>query len=565
MNELFGFFKSRINRVKSKIIFVLIIIFQIYFSISYPQNKNNFTNHKEIQKIQPSFSSIGQVNIERWEDGKKAAFSFTFDDGLQSQYDYVRPIMNSFGFHATYYVISSVLKDTLPADWRYGLWPEFRQLAEEGNEIGDHTVTHPDLTTLPIGDETTPGTITYELYQSKKTIEQKIPGQKCITMAYPYCTFNQNVEDVAQKYFEAARSCGSYVNSPNISGMDLYTLGSSDIQFDQPRNSPSDDQDEFNMYTNILQTQTIANGKWTVFLAHEVLPFYQIVADSGLDLYYPVSTEWLTELCQWIKQKSDSNYIWVAPLGDVVRYIKERENFSYTVAANDSTKIQIIPTDNLDDSIYNYPLTAKIIVPTGWKNVLVSQGSQIYEATTSEDSNNTIAEIKIIPDGEIVTIKNSAYLFELSGKAFYDNTAKSPLANVTVSLSRDGDTLNTVTDADGNYSFMNLTAGNYTLSAKKIGNWGGVNSTDALLALKYSSKKIYLDSLQLKAADVNNDGIIDGRDASMIAKRFVGSVKYFNIPDWIFSTPVPITITSTSVIQNIKGIVAGDINKSFKP
>ncbi len=545
----------------------IIFLFFIAFlnSFTYPQNKNSFTNSKDVHRIETSISSIGQVNIETWANGRKAAFSFTFDDGLQSQYDYVRPIMNSFGFHATYYVISSALSDSLPTIWRYGLWSEFKQLAQEGNEIGDHTVNHPDLTTLPIGDETTPGTITYELYQSKKTIEEKIAGQKCITTAYPYCTYNQNVENIAQKYFEAARTCGSYVSNSNISGMDFYTLGSSDIQFDQPRNSPSDDQDEFNMYTNILQTQTIANGKWSVFLAHEVLPFYQIIADSSLGLYYPVSTEWLSELCQWIKQKSDSNYIWVAPLGDVVRYIKEREKFSYIVAANDSTKIQIIPTDNLDDSIYNYPLTAKIVVPTGWKNVQVSQGNQIYETTTSADSNNTIAEIKIIPDGGIVTIKNSTSLFELSGNIIYDNKEESPLSNVTVILSKSGDTLKTVTNANGKYSFMNLTAGNYILSAEKIGNWGGVNSTDALLVLKYSSKKIYLDSLQIKAADVNNDGIINGNDALLMAKRFVGSINHFYIPDWIFSTPVSVSISNTSIVQNIKGIAAGDINKSFKP
>ena len=447
-----------------KIIFLFIIVSQFCFSLSYSQIKNNYYKAGSIIKNQSSSTTIGQVTIDTWANGKKAAFSFSFDDCLQSQYDYVRPIMNSFGFHVTYYVISSVLNDSLPEIWRYGLWPEFKQLAAEGNEIGDHTVTHPDLTTLPVGNETTPGTITYELYQSKKTIEQKIPGQKIITLAYPYCTYNQAVENVAQNYFEAARSCGSYVNEPNISGLNWYSIGSSDILFNQPRNSPSDDQDEFNMYTNILQNQTIANGKWTVYLAHEVLPFDQIIADSSLGLYYPVSTEWLTELCQWLKQKSDSSYIWIATVGNVVRYIKERENFSYTISYSDSTKIQIIPADNLDDSIYNYPLTAKIIVPSGWHNIRISQGNEITESITQTDSGNTFANINIVPDGGVVTISNSNSLFELSGIVTYDNKEQSPLANVEISINKDGDTLSTATDARGNYSFINLNPGTYILN-----------------------------------------------------------------------------------------------------
>jgi peptidoglycan/xylan/chitin deacetylase (PgdA/CDA1 family) len=557
---------SHSNQSNNKtIIFLFIIVSQICFSFSYSQTKNNFLNVERIQKNQNTPSSIGQVIISTWANWKKAAFSFSFDDGLQSQYDYVRPIMNSYGFHATYYVISSVLNDSLPANWRYGLWSEFQQLAVEGNEIGDHTVTHPDLTKLPIGDETSPGTITYELYQSKKVIEQKIPGVKIITLAYPYCIYNQAVESVAQNYFEAARSCGSYVNDSNISGSNWYSIGSSDIQFNQPRNSLNDDQDEFNMYTNILQNQTIANGKWTVFLAHEVLPFDQIIADSSLGLYYPVSTEWLTELCQWIKQKSDSSFIWVATVGNVVRYIKERENFSYVIAYTDSTKIQIVPTDILDDSIYNYPLSAKIVVPTGWKNIRISQGSKMTETTTQTDSVNTFANINIIPDGGVVTISNSNALFELSGIVTYNNKEESPLVNVVVSLSNGGDTIHTVTDAKGKYSFINLNPGTYILYARKDSNWGGVNSTDALLVQKYSLKKITLDSLQMKAADVDNNGFVDSKDALRIAERFVGQVKNFNIPDWVFSTPVTVTLLNASKVQNIKGLTAGDINKSYIP
>ena len=545
------------------IIFILVIISSagILYSQSTASQSNNTTENTGSKKI----SSIGDVSVNTWANGKKAAFSFTFDDGLISQYQYVRPIMNSFGFHATYYVITSVVSDSPPINYRYDIWLHFQQLAAEGNEIGAHTVTHNDLAQMPVGNESTPGTIAYELYQSKKTIEEKIPDQKCITVAYPFCSYNDSVRIVAQRYFQAARSCGSYTDPSNIHGLDWLSLGAADIRFDQPRNTLSDDQDEFNAYVNILQNRLIPNGKWTVFLAHEVLPFSDIASGAANGFYYPVSTEWLTQLAQWLKQRSDDGLIWVATLGNVTRYIKERQNFSYTLISSSPAQIQFNPADGLDDSIYNYPLTVDVTVPSSWRNVSVSQGGNISEVPTFTDGTNSYAKINIIPDGGVVTLSSSLSSFELSGKVTYYNDAASPLNNVTVTLNSPRDTLRIVTGADGRYSFVNISAGTYTLTASKSDDWGGVNSTDALLAAKYFANMVQLDGLQTQCADVNNNGMVNSTDALMIAKRFVNLIQSFNKPDWVFSTPVSVTITNTSITQNINGLTAGDINKSYMP
>ena len=41
-----------------------------------------------------SNSGAGQVIVKKWKDNKKAAFSFTFDDGLLTQYTNAWPILN---------------------------------------------------------------------------------------------------------------------------------------------------------------------------------------------------------------------------------------------------------------------------------------------------------------------------------------------------------------------------------------------------------------------------------------------------------------------------------------
>ena len=81
-------------------------------------------------------TSYGQVSVKKWADDRKSAFTFTFDDGFSCHYDYVRPILNSFGFKGTFFVITGSVTDDLPGIWRYGTWKQFQQMSLEGHEIG---------------------------------------------------------------------------------------------------------------------------------------------------------------------------------------------------------------------------------------------------------------------------------------------------------------------------------------------------------------------------------------------------------------------------------------------
>jgi len=54
-------------------------------------------------------------------------------------------------------------------------------------------------------------------------------------------------------------------------------------------------------------------------------------------------------------------------------------------------------------------------------------------------------------------------------------------------------------------------------------------------------------------------------DALLIAKRFVGLITAFDIPDWSFEIPeVPLT-GSSNLNVTIKGLCSGDVNGSFIP
>ena len=252
----------------------------------------------------------GEVLVKKWADDRKSAFTFTYDDGYITQYQYVKPILDSFGFKGTFFVITGSMNEDLPGVWRYGTWKQFREMALEGHEIGSHTVTHPYLTQIANGDYRTAGTLIYELLQSRSLIETKIPNQKSITMAYPFFIYNSNVKKETEFYYEGGRG-GSFIpNNASLADSQFYSIGAKEEQFSSPRHSTNDDLDELVNFKS-YEDSAITFGNWGMLVGHEVYPFAQIT-DSLISVsWYPQSTEWLTSLCGWLKEKSDSNKIWV--------------------------------------------------------------------------------------------------------------------------------------------------------------------------------------------------------------------------------------------------------------
>lgn len=69
----------------------------------------------------------------------------TFDDGVKSQLTFVAPLLQRYGFGATFYITEGLnfLKDKD----RYLTWEEVRELHEAGLEIGNHTRHHKAVVT----------------------------------------------------------------------------------------------------------------------------------------------------------------------------------------------------------------------------------------------------------------------------------------------------------------------------------------------------------------------------------------------------------------------------------
>ena len=109
----------------------------------------------------------------------------TFDDGYANNYDGAFFPLLERGMRATWLVVSGTLGG-------YSHWTkphtapslmmtkeQLRELAESGMEIGSHTRTHPDLTTLSESE------LEKEISGSRKELEDHL-GQEVLSFAYPY-------------------------------------------------------------------------------------------------------------------------------------------------------------------------------------------------------------------------------------------------------------------------------------------------------------------------------------------------------------------------------------------
>lgn len=94
----------------------------------------------------------------------------TFDDGFADLFDYAWPVLREFGFSATVFVITSMVRKqrSIRDGKEYLGWDELRQLSSMGMRVGSHTVTHRNLASLSSAE------IDEELRISKEAIEDHL-------------------------------------------------------------------------------------------------------------------------------------------------------------------------------------------------------------------------------------------------------------------------------------------------------------------------------------------------------------------------------------------------------
>lgn len=126
---------------------------------------------------------------------------FTMDDGPVGQYNFAKPILDTYGYKASFMIVCN----WVGGDTRMS-WSQISDLASDGQDIESHTMTHPDLNHLSADQ------LQFELGGSKKCLQAH--GFNPTVFAYPrnHGSENATVVNVVSQYYASAKTL--YANGP---------------------------------------------------------------------------------------------------------------------------------------------------------------------------------------------------------------------------------------------------------------------------------------------------------------------------------------------------------------
>jgi peptidoglycan/xylan/chitin deacetylase (PgdA/CDA1 family) len=131
-----------------------------------------------------------------------------FDDGRESQFVNAKPVLDKYGFKATFYIVCNYVENK-PG---FMDWKQIRELYDEGNDIGSHSMNHAHLSKLSKKE------IKFEVGESKMCLEDH--GIRVTSFAFPFNEGANNKEVISSvsKYYDLARTAGSPVTYLHCDG-----------------------------------------------------------------------------------------------------------------------------------------------------------------------------------------------------------------------------------------------------------------------------------------------------------------------------------------------------------
>lgn len=342
-----------------------------------------YSSYDDTRPKWPDKTGEGVVCL--WQDGKNGALSITIDDNNYPDVEFWRSMSEKYGWKFTWFLIVypgmyDIYNNQPGNNLGYNGTPEqWKVLHDEGHEIELHGSCK-EMNHLSADDYRT------HIQLTKEYLEQNI-GHRILSYAYP-CGDNGPdgaYRDVIAESMIAARGTlgGStpphlvdYMNTRSMGAVGFGKTDASEKRFDQ-------------MHDDTRPWKYSYYRGWAVVLYHGLKgDEKKATAEEGLKM---------------IEARKDE--LWIAPFTVVARYAQERDTAKIDVKSASANEVRFAVTDDMDDSIYNVPLTIKFKVD-GWSAAAAQQNGQPTKAWIVDHDGAQYAMVYAVPDaGEVVLRK----------------------------------------------------------------------------------------------------------------------------------------------------------------
>ena len=155
----------------------------------------------------PGGSSSNSYSSNNNNDNNSKLVILNFDDGFQNQYTYAKPILDKYGFKASFFVVCNYARKPDRMSWQ-----EITTLHDEGYDVESHSMNHNHM------DIMTPDELNYEIGQSKQCLADH--GINATIFAYPFDIGwdDPTIVNIVSKYYDLARTGNEAVTFLNCNG-----------------------------------------------------------------------------------------------------------------------------------------------------------------------------------------------------------------------------------------------------------------------------------------------------------------------------------------------------------
>jgi peptidoglycan/xylan/chitin deacetylase (PgdA/CDA1 family) len=168
----------------------IVIIAFLTITIVFSPIMTTFSQLVDIQQENNSSSSTSNKEV-----------ILTFGNAPKSQYTDAKPILDKYGFKASFFVVCNWIdsdEDENEDDNSHMTWQDIETLHNEGHDIGAKSLNHKDLTTLSASE------LDFEVAQSKKCLDDQNIDARVFGTPYGEGWDNSTVIDTIAKYYDFA-------------------------------------------------------------------------------------------------------------------------------------------------------------------------------------------------------------------------------------------------------------------------------------------------------------------------------------------------------------------------